>query len=340
MGPYSFFVTGGSYLAVVVDSPGFINSPARVGRDQGVEVSHRLTALFDEGTPRAANVRRSPFVRTPNHLSGVVYAHCIAFITSFEIPQILHLLGSTIVEEGMRAVEDAIPNHLVEVVYVRCNPVVASESAQVQHLSGSILIVEEGMFAIAVALRHPNYLAGVVYAPCFAVIASESAQALPIVSSCSSWCKDVRSANNTTIKFMVILANVRRKVPLVGRYLAFAVDGRGITNRPARPARVRWNQVVEILHPVGAIVEEGMLLKLLTVASVRIPHHLAGVVYVICTSVVDFSEIPQVQHLWGSTLIVKEGTSDSFASDASRRPPNHLSGVVYARCIANASESA
>src|ERR671910_886646 len=176
-----------------------------------------------------------------------------------------------------------------------------------------------------------------------AVIASESAQVLHLVSgwsSCCSWRKDSRIIPPLGRSFIVANVGIIRilyRLEVRASYLAFAVDIRGGGNSPAR---VRWNQVVEILHPVGAIVEEGMLLKLLTVASVRIPHHLAGVVYAICTSAVDVSEIPQVLHLWGGTLIVEEGSSDSGASDASRRPPNPLSGVVYARCIANASESA
>src|SRR5918993_1730037 len=160
MGPYPFFVTGGSYLAVGVDSRGSINSPAQVGRDQGVEVDHRLTAHFEEGTPRASNERIRPFVRTPNHRAGVVYAPCFAHIASFEIPQVLHLLGSTIVEEGMRANGDAITDHLTVVIYARCTPAIASESAQVQHLWSSALIVEERVFPTAASLPIPNHFPG------------------------------------------------------------------------------------------------------------------------------------------------------------------------------------
>src|SRR5829696_2594727 len=95
----SGFVTVGSYLAFAVDSPGVMNSPARVGRDQGVEVDHRLTALFEE-----AMITAPPNVRRPNHLAGVVYAPCIAMAS--ESAQVLHLWGSNtpIVEEGTPAI--------------------------------------------------------------------------------------------------------------------------------------------------------------------------------------------------------------------------------------------
>src|SRR5829696_6592437 len=88
-----------------------------------------------------------------------------------------------------------------------------------------------------------------------------------------------------------------------GSYLAVGVDSRGFINSQTR---VRWNQVVEILHLWGSsirIVEEGMFL---TLASVRMPHHLAGVAYTRCITP-RASESAQVRHLWGSTLIVEEG---------------------------------
>jgi hypothetical protein len=82
-----------------------------------------------------------------------------------------------------------------------------------------------------------------------------------------------------------------------GSYLTVTVNSRGGSNSPAR---VRWKQVVEVLHPVGAIVDEGMLL---TGASVRIPDHLPGVVYTRCiaTSASKSAKVPHL-HLRGGSL--------------------------------------
>jgi len=81
---YSFFVTGGSYLAVGVDSPSITNGPARVGRDQAVEVDHRLTALFEEGV-----FGTGASVRVPNNLAGVVNVPCSTIAS--ESAQVLQL---------------------------------------------------------------------------------------------------------------------------------------------------------------------------------------------------------------------------------------------------------
>src|SRR5215217_707677 len=132
----SVFGPVGSYLVVAVDSLGIINSPAWVGREQGVEVYHRLTALFEEGMDVTA-VGTVLDTRPPDDVAVVVYAICNATknstpttrIGASEIAQVLHLFGSTIVEDGTPAIIAApyiytrpvyellhIPNHLAGVV--------------------------------------------------------------------------------------------------------------------------------------------------------------------------------------------------------------------------------
>src|SRR5215203_5346102 len=100
----SVFGPVGSYVVVAVDSLGIINSPAWVGREQGVEVDHRLTALFEEGMDVTA-VGTVSDTRPPNHVAVDVYAICNAtknsarIVFASEIAQVLHLFGSTIVED-------------------------------------------------------------------------------------------------------------------------------------------------------------------------------------------------------------------------------------------------
>src|SRR5215204_3872069 len=101
---FSGFVTSGSYLAIVVDSRGGSNSPARVGRDQGVEVDHRLSVLFEEGT--RATVASVP---NPNHLVEVVYVIGVAGRAASDGAQVLPLLGNHIVDR-------TAPNRLARIV--------------------------------------------------------------------------------------------------------------------------------------------------------------------------------------------------------------------------------
>src|SRR5215204_2725178 len=99
MGPYSGFVTCGSYLAFAVDSRGIMNSPAIVGRDQGVEVFHPVGAIVEEGMLLAG-----ASVRSSNHLPGVVYGLGIAVSTT-EGTKVFHPVGA-IVEEGMPSISN------------------------------------------------------------------------------------------------------------------------------------------------------------------------------------------------------------------------------------------
>jgi hypothetical protein len=90
MGPNSVFVTGGSYLAVGVDSRGVTNSPARAGWNQVVEVLHLWgsTLIVEEGM-----LRTVASVRITDHLARGIYARCMALIAS-ERSQVLHLHAS------------------------------------------------------------------------------------------------------------------------------------------------------------------------------------------------------------------------------------------------------
>src|SRR5215204_435413 len=97
MVPYSVLATDGSYLAVVVDSRGGSNSPARVGRDQAVEVPHPLGAIVDKGTIRIAAVMRPPY-----NLARVIYVIGVAGSTTEGTKVSHHWSCTLIVEEGMR----------------------------------------------------------------------------------------------------------------------------------------------------------------------------------------------------------------------------------------------
>ena len=152
MGPYSVFVTGGSYLAVVVDSRGFLNSPVRVGRDQGVEVLHlwgSSTRIVDEGMLFTA-----AGTRLPDDLPRVIDAIGRAVSTT-EGTKVFHC--TVLVKEGMSLTAAVIrrPNDLARVIYVQGGAVSTTEGTKVLHHT---VLVEEGMLFTAAGTRLPDDL--------------------------------------------------------------------------------------------------------------------------------------------------------------------------------------